>query len=311
MKQVKYLIAGGAGFLGSNLTRRLLSQQHSVIVIDNLSTGTLRNINEFQTNDHFQFMEHDVRNQIDLEVDGIFNLASPASPPMYQEKPVDTITTNFIGSLNLLKLATNLGIRILQASTSEIYGDPLENPQTESYWGNVNPVGIRSCYDEGKRAAETLFVDFSRQYGTDIRIARIFNTYGPGMTKNDGRVVSNFIIQAIEGRAITVYGDGSQTRSLCFVDDLITGLISLFEHNDIQTPINLGNPSPISMLGLAQEIIELAGSNSQIILKPLPSDDPKQREPDITCARSYLGWEPKVERLDGLRKTLEYFKSFS
>lgn len=308
---MKYLIAGGAGFLGSNLTRRLLSQQHSVIVIDNLSTGTVRNISEFQSNGNFQFIEHDVRNQISLEIDGIFNLASPASPPMYQEKPVETITTNFIGSLNLLTLATKLGIRVLQASTSEIYGDPLENPQTESYWGNVNPIGIRSCYDEGKRAAETLFVDFNRQYGTDIRIARIFNTYGPGMTKNDGRVVSNFIIQAIEGRDITVYGDGSQTRSLCFVDDLITGLISLFEHNDIQTPVNLGNPSPISMLGLAQEIIELSGSNSQIILEPLPSDDPKQREPDITCARNYLGWEPKVDRLDGLRKTLEYFKSFS
>ena len=304
---MRYLIAGGAGFLGSNLARRLLTQEHSVSVIDNLSTGKLQNLREFENNPNFKFYEHDVRTEMSLDVDGIFNLASPASPPMYQNNPVDTITTNFIGSLNLLNLATNLGIRIFQASTSEIYGDPLTNPQAESYWGNVNPIGIRSCYDEGKRAAETLFVDFNRQFGTDIRIARIFNTYGPGMAKDDGRVVSNFIMQAIEGRPITVYGEGTQTRSLCFVEDLISGLISLFEHPDVQTPVNLGNPKPISMLELAQEIIELSGSQSKIVFQPLPSDDPKQREPDISIASRLLGWEPKVSRLEGLGKTLEYF----
>ncbi len=308
---MRYLIAGGAGFLGANLARRLLAQKHSVTVIDNLSTGKIQNVKEFESNPYFQFLEHDVRNEMSFPVDGIFNLASPASPPMYQNRPVDTITTNFIGSLNLLKLATDQGVRILQASTSEIYGDPLKNPQTESYWGNVNPIGIRSCYDEGKRAAETLYVDFNRQFGTDIRIARIFNTYGPGMTKDDGRVVSNFVMQALEGRPISVYGDGSQTRSLCFVEDLITGLISLFEHPDVQSPVNLGNPNPISMLELAQEIIELAGSKSQINFEPLPSDDPKQREPDISKAKSLLGWEPRVSRLDGLQKTLEYFRNLT
>lgn len=306
---MRVLVTGGAGFLGSHLCRKLLSMQHEVICVDNLFTGSKANVLDLSQNPNFEFIRHDVTIPLYLEVDGIFNLACPASPVMYQKNPVQTLKTSVHGAINMLGLAKRVGARILQASTSEIYGDPTISPQEESYWGNVNPIGIRSCYDEGKRAAETLFSDYHRQYSTDTRIARIFNTYGPGMAIDDGRVVSNFIVQALNGEDMTVYGEGDQIRSLCYVSDLIDGLISLFLAPNLHTPINIGNPEPISMLELATEIKELTKSSSRIIFKPLPSDDPMTREPDITKAKELLAWEPQVNRTEGLERTVNYFKS--
>jgi UDP-glucuronate decarboxylase len=305
---MKILVTGGAGFLGSHLCEKLLTNGHEVVALDNLVTGSKSNIAHLLSNPKFEFMRHDVTFPVYLEVEGIFNLACPASPKKYQSDPVQTLKTSVHGAINLLGLAKRTKAKILQASTSEIYGDPKVSPQTETYWGNVNPIGIRSCYDEGKRAAETLFSDYHRQYNLDIRIARIFNTYGPKMSEDDGRVVSNFIVQALKNQEITIYGDGSQTRSFCYVDDLIEGLLSLFFSNKYLGPINLGNPKPISMKELAGEIIELTKSKSQIIYLPLPEDDPVERKPDINRAIQYLKWEPKIERLEGLSKTIEYFK---
>jgi UDP-glucuronate decarboxylase len=306
---VRILIAGGGGFLGSHLADRLLLEGHSIVVLDNFYTGYFNNIKHLIDNPRFELIHHDVTKPIQLEVDGIFNLACPASPIQYQKNPVQTLKTNVLGSINLLDLAKKLNIRILQASTSEVYGDPEVEFQSESYWGRVNPVGLRSCYDEGKRAAETLFTDFHRQYGLDIKIARIFNTYGPRMAKNDGRVVTNFIYQAIRNENITVYGQGLQTRSFCFVTDLIEGLLKLFFSNSVHTPINLGNPTPVTIHQLAIEIIEYTKSKSKIIFEPLPSDDPKDRCPDINKAQQILGWNPVVSREIGLKKTIQAITS--
>ena len=301
-------MTGGAGFVGSHLISKLLESSHEVISLDNYFTGSKTNFDSFRSHPNFEAIRQDVITPFSLEVDGIFNLACPASPVMYQKNPVQTLQTNVQGAINVLKLATELGIPVLQASTSEVYGNPNISPQPEEYWGNVNPIGIRSCYDEGKRAAETLFFDYHRQYGTKIRVARIFNTYGPRMAVNDGRVVSNFIVQALTGNPLTVYGDGSQTRSLCYVDDLVDGLIRLFSTELNPQPINLGNPAPVTMAELAQEIIGLTGSKSKIEYLPLPSDDPLMREPNIDKAKSLLGWEPKIERAKGLQMTIDYFK---
>ncbi|MEI6406011.1 MAG: UDP-glucuronic acid decarboxylase family protein [Actinomycetes bacterium] len=306
---MRILVTGGAGFLGSHLCHALLARGHHVICLDNFYTGSERNIETFRNDPHFELIEHDVTMPIDLQVDGIFNLACPASPIHYQRHPVQTLKTSIFGTINLLELAHKHGARILQASTSEVYGDPDISPQDESYWGNVNPVGIRSCYDEGKRAAETAIFDFHRQYGVDIRVARIFNTYGTRMAINDGRVVSNFIVQALKGDPLTIYGDGTQTRSFCYVDDLISGLIALFETEGLTGPVNIGNPQPITMLELAEEILALTGSRSEIVFMPLPSDDPKQRMPDTTLAFEKLQWSPTITRNEGLSKTVEYFKS--
>jgi UDP-glucuronate decarboxylase len=303
---MQILVAGGGGFLGSHLCDRLLKDGHYVIALDNFYTGRIENIAHLKSNANFELMRQDVTSKIDVEVDAIFNLACPASPIHYQKHPVQTIKTNIIGAINLLELAERTGARILQASTSEVYGDPEIDPQVEEYWGRVNPIGIRSCYDEGKRTAETLFSDFHRQYGVDVRIARIFNTFGPRMAKDDGRVVTNFIHQAIRGESITVYGTGNQTRSFCYVDDLIEGLIKLFWIEGLHSPINLGNPNPITMLQLAQEIISLTKSKSEIVFQELPLDDPKDRRPDIDKARTLLGWEPKVDRISGLERTISY-----
>ena len=301
------LVAGGAGFLGSNLCEHLLNMGHKVVAVDNLITGSQKNIDYLLQFKNFTFINHDIIEFRVFDVDGIFNLACPASPPMYQKDPVSTVKTNVIGSTNLLELARETNSRILQASTSEIYGDPKISPQTEDYWGNVNPIGLRSCYDEGKRTAETLFMDFHRQYGTDIRIARIFNTYGPRMAINDGRVVSNFIVQSLTNNNLTIYGNGDQVRSFCFVDDLIDGLIKLFFKDDCHQPLNLGNPDPISMEGLAKEIVKLTNSNSKISNMPLPSDDPVSRIPDISKAIDQLNWKPTINRSEGLEKTINYF----
>lgn len=306
---MRILVTGGAGFLGSHIVDRLITSNHSVLVADNLYTGQKKNIQQHLANPNFEFIRHDVTVPLIVEVDGIFNLACPASPVHYQRDPVQTLKTSVHGAINMLGLAKRTKSRILQSSTSEVYGDPQFSPQREDYWGNVNPLGIRACYDEGKRAAETLFTDYHRQYGVDIRIARIFNTYGPRMSSGDGRVVSNFIVQALRNEDITVYGDGSQTRSFCFVDDLIDGLIALFFSKANHEPINLGNPTPTSMLELAQEIIELTNSNSKVIFQPLPQDDPRMREPDISKAREILKWEPKVTRTEGLIKTIEYLSA--
>jgi UDP-glucuronate decarboxylase len=306
---MKILVTGAAGFLGSNLSQKLLNEGHKVVAVDNMITGNKKNIKKLQRNKNFKFIKHDVIKYKSFNVDGIFNLACPASPPLYQKNPIHTVKTNVIGASNLLELASKKKIRILQASTSEIYGDPKLSPQTEEYWGNVNPVGVRSCYDEGKRTAETLFMDFHRQNGVDIRIARIFNTYGPNMHINDGRVVSNFIVQAITNQNITIYGDGNQIRSFCFVDDLIDGLISLFFKEDLFNPINLGNPEPISMNNLASEIIKLTNSKSQITYMKLPNDDPVNRIPDISKAKLLLNWNPLIDRESGLLKTIEYFSN--
>ena len=306
---MQILVTGGAGFLGSHLCEKLLELGHKVVCVDNFYTGDADNVSHLRSNPHFELLRHDVTFPLYIEVDGIFNLACPASPIHYQRDPVQTFKTSVHGAINMLGLAKRTGARFLQASTSEIYGDPEVSPQSESYWGNVNPIGIRSCYDEGKRGAETLTFDYHRQYNTDIRVARIFNTFGPRMAINDGRVVSNFIVQALKDEPITIYGDGSQTRSFCYVDDLIEGILKLFFTEDIHTPINLGNPAPIPMTELANEVIELVGSKSKIVNLPLPSDDPKQREPDVSKAKKILGWEPKVARKEGLRRTIEYFSS--
>jgi len=306
---MRILVTGGAGFLGSHIVDRLLDAKHEVVVADNLYTGSKTNIAKHLSNPDFEFLRHDVTIPLVIEVDGIFNLACPASPVHYQRDPVQTLKTSVHGAINMLGLAKRTKSRILQSSTSEVYGDPEVSPQREDYWGHVNPLGIRACYDEGKRAAETLFSDYHRQYGVDIRIARIFNTYGPRMSVGDGRVVTNFIAQALRNEDITVYGDGSQTRSFCYVDDLVDGLISLFFSEGNHDPINLGNPVPTSMLDLAQEILTLTNSNSKIIFDPLPPDDPKKREPDITKAKQLLGWEPKMSRTDGLKKTIEHLAS--
>jgi len=306
---MKLLVTGGAGFLGSHLCERLLEIGHEVICVDNYYTGSNKNIDHLKNNSNFEIIRHDVTFPIYLEVDGIFNLACPASPVHYQKDPVQTLKTNIHGAINMLGLAKRTKARFLQASTSEIYGDPEVSPQDETYWGNVNPIGIRSCYDEGKRAAETLTFDYHRQYGIDIRVARIFNTYGPRMAINDGRVVSNFIVQALRNEPITIYGDGSQTRSFCYVDDLIDGMVKLFFTERIHEPINLGNPQPINMKLLANEIVQIVGGTSTIETKPLPQDDPKQREPDISKAIKLLNWIPSVDRSAGLAKTIDYFKT--
>lgn len=305
---MKILVTGGAGFLGSHLSEQLLLLGHEVICVDNFYTGSKKNVKHLLDQTNFEVIRHDVTFPLYLEVEGIFNLACPASPIQYQRNPVQTFKTNVHGAINILGLAKRTNARVLQASTSEVYGDPSVSPQPESYWGHVNPIGIRSCYDEGKRAAETLFFDYHRQYGLDIRVARIFNTFGPRMAINDGRVVSNFIVQALENRDLTVYGDGSQTRSFCYVDDLISGLISLFFSGDVHEPINLGNPEPINMGELAKEIIQKTNSKSQITFQSIPLDDPRRREPDIDKAKNILGWEPKISRSIGLDKTIDYFR---
>jgi UDP-glucuronate decarboxylase len=305
---MKILVTGGAGFLGSHLCEKLLNLGHEVICVDNFYTGSKQNIQNLLSNPKFELIRHDVTLPLFLEVEGIFNLACPASPVHYQRNPVQTLKTSVHGAINMLGLAKRTGARILQASTSEVYGDPAISPQPEEYWGNVNPIGIRSCYDEGKRAAETLFFDYKRQFEVDVRVARIFNTYGPRMAFDDGRVVSNFIIQALKNQDITVYGNGSQVRSLCYVDDLIEGLIRLFFREGVDGPINLGNPQPVTMFELAKEIIELTDSKSQIAFRELPSDDPKTREPNIAKAKELLEWEPHLPRIEGLLKTIAYFR---
>lgn len=306
---MKILITGAAGFLGSHLTKKLLAENHSVIGIDDLSTGSMANLEIFKENRKFQFIEHDVRSPIELRVEAIFNFACPASPIHYQSDPVKTIETNFLGIINMLHLARKHNSTLIQASTSEVYGDPEITPQTENYWGNVNPIGIRSCYDEGKRAAETLCMDYKRQFNVDTRIIRIFNTYGPNMAVGDGRVVSNFIVQALQNENITIYGDGSQSRSFCYVDDLIDGILSTYRASKkIETPINLGNPNEFKMTELANIVLEEIQSNSQIIYMSLPQDDPTQRCPDISKAKEFLSWEPKIQLREGIRSTAEYFK---
>jgi UDP-glucuronate decarboxylase len=305
---MKFLITGGAGFVGSHLSRRLLEMNHQVVVLDNFYTSCRQNLEEFSQNDSFELIEHDVIIPIELDVDAIFNLACPASPIHYQKYPVETIKTNVLGAINMLNLANKLRVPILQASTSEVYGDPNVNPQPESYWGNVNPIGLRACYDEGKRTAETLFFDHHRQYGLDIKVARIFNTYGPTMSIDDGRVVSNFINQALRSQDITIYGDGSQTRSFCYISDMVEGLIALMNTSSKVTgPINLGNPHEVSMLELAERILNLTGSDSQLVFKELPSDDPRKRKPDISLAQSILKWSPVTGLEDGLGFTIQDF----
>lgn len=305
----RILVTGGAGFLGSHLCSRLLAQGHEVICVDNFFTGNKRNIAHMLGNPYFEVMRHDVCFPLYVEVDEIYNLACPASPVHYQHDPVQTTKTSVIGAINMLGLAKRVGAKIFQASTSECYGDPTVHPQPESYWGNVNPIGYRSCYDEGKRCAETLFFDYYRQHELQIKVARIFNTYGPNMHPHDGRVVSNFIVQALRGDPITVYGDGCQTRSFCYVDDLISGFIALMGSDDeITGPVNLGNPGEFTIRELAEKVIGLTDSSSEIVEAPLPEDDPKQRQPDIALARSRLDWEPKVPLQAGLQPTIDYFR---
>jgi UDP-glucuronate decarboxylase len=305
----RVMVTGGAGFLGSHLCDRLLDAGHEVLCVDNLFTGTKQNIEHLRGHPNFEFMRHDVTFPLFVEVDEIYNLACPASPIHYQHDPVQTTKTSVHGAINMLGLAKRLGCKILQASTSEVYGDPSVHPQTEEYWGNVNPIGPRSCYDEGKRCAETLFFDYFRQHRLQIKVARIFNTYGPRMHPADGRVVSNFIMQALREEPITIYGDGSQTRSFCYVDDLIEGLMALMASpDDVTGPINLGNPTEFSMVELAREVIAITGSKSALTSAELPADDPRQRKPDIAKARSLLGWEPRVALEEGLRCTIAYFR---
>ena len=307
----KILVTGGAGFLGSHLCERLLTEGHDVLCVDNFYTGSKDNIKHLFANPHFELMRHDVTLPLYVEVDEIYNLASPASPTHYQFDPVQTTKTNVHGAINLLGLAKRLKAKILQASTSEVYGDPIIHPQIEEYWGNVNPIGLRSCYDEGKRCAETLFFDYWRQHQVNIKIARIFNTYGPRMTCNDGRVVSNFITQALRGDSITIYGNGTQTRSFCYVDDLIDGLIKMMNTPQKLTgPVNIGSQGELTILELALKIIELTNSKSQLIFAPLPEDDPVQRRPDITKAKVHLEWEPRTTLNDGLNSTIEYFCAY-
>lgn len=302
------LVTGGAGFIGSHLCEKLLEEKNHVICLDNFFTGSRKNIEHLLGNKEFELIRHDIIEPITLEVDQIYNLACPASPVHYQYNAIKTIKTNVIGVTNMLDLADKTKARILQASTSEVYGDPNVHPQPESYWGNVNPIGVRSCYDEGKRVAETLMMDFYRQHNLDIRIIRIFNTYGPRMAENDGRVVSNFIVQALKGEDITIYGDGSQTRSFCYVDDLVCGMVALMNTKDFMGPVNVGNDGEFTILELANIIIELANSSSKIVFKPLPSDDPYRRKPDLTLAKEKLNYEPKINIRDGLVKTIEYFE---
>lgn len=308
--QKRILITGAAGFLGSNLCEKLLNEGHYVIALDNLMTGSLTNLSEFMDNDNFEFIEHDVINPIDIKVDEIYNLACPASPPFYQKDPVYTTKISVFGAINMLDLARKYGAKILQASTSEVYGDPQVHPQPESYRGAVNPIGIRACYDEGKRCAESLFFDYHREYGVKIKVMRIFNTYGPRMNPDDGRVVSNFIVQALKGTDITMYGDGTQTRSFCYVDDNLNGMVALMNSKDSFTgPVNIGNPVEFTMLELAEKVIKLTGSKSKIIFQALPSDDPLQRKPVIDLAKNELNWEPTVFLEDGLEKSITYFKT--
>ena len=307
--RTRTLITGGAGFLGSHLCERLLNDGHDVICLDNFFTGTKDNVLHLLDNPHFELMRHDVTFPLYVEVDEIYNLACPASPIHYQHDPVQTTKTSVHGAINMLGLAKRTKAKIFQASTSEVYGDPEVHPQPESYWGKVNPIGPRSCYDEGKRCAETLFFDYRRQHGLNIKVARIFNTYGPRMHPNDGRVVSNFIVQALKGEPITLYGDGAQTRSFCYVDDLIEGFVRLMHMpDDFTGPVNLGNPGEFTMIELAETIKSLTGSKSELIHKPLPTDDPKQRQPDIALAREQLGWEPTVKLEEGLKPTIAYFE---
>ncbi len=304
----RILITGGGGFLGSHLCENLLSKGHEVICVDNFFTGSKQNVAHLMSNPDFEIIRHDVTFSLHVEVDEIYNLACPASPVYYQFNPVQTVKTSVHGAINMLGLAKRLKAKILQASTSEIYGDPIVHPQTEDYWGNVNPIGPRSCYDEGKRCAETLFFDYNRQYDLKVKVARIFNTYGPRMQPDDGRVVSNFVVQAIQGKDITVYGDGSQTRSFCFVDDMVDGLIKLMNSRDeFVGPVNLGNPNEFTVKYLAEKVIKLSGSSSKIVFQPLPQDDPKQRQPDIALARKAIGWSPEIELTDGLKHTIDYF----
>ncbi len=304
------LITGGAGFLGSHLCDRLIERGNDVLCLDNFFTGSKENIIHLLANPRFELIRHDIINPIFLEVDQIYNLASPASPVHYQYNPIKTIKTNVMGTINSLGLAKRLNAKILQASTSEVYGDPDVHPQKEEYWGRVNPIGPRSCYDEGKRAAECLMMDYHRQNNVKVKIARIFNTYGPRMALNDGRVVSNFIIQALKGDDITVYGDGSQTRSFCYVDDMIAGLIKMMDSADgFLGPVNLGNPEEFSILDLAETIIDMTGNRSKIVFKPLPQDDPMQRKPDISLARKTLGWQPQISLGEGLERTIAYFRA--
>ena len=303
------LITGGAGFLGSHLCDRLINDGHNLLCVDNFITGSKNNIAHLMPNPNFELMQHDVTFPLYVEVDQIFNLACPASPVHYQYDPVKTTKTSVYGAINMLGLAKRKKARILQASTSEVYGDPLIHPQPESYWGHVNTIGPRSCYDEGKRCAETLFFDYHRQHNLDIKVVRIFNTYGPRMHPNDGRVVSNFIVQALNGENITIYGDGSQTRSFCYVDDLIEGFMRMMDTEAGFTgPINLGNPNEFSMLELAEKVLKLVGGSSKLVFHPLPTDDPKQRQPDITLAKNNLAWEPRVRLDDGLKETISYFR---
>jgi UDP-glucuronate decarboxylase len=306
---MRVLVTGGAGFIGSHLCERLLKEGHDVICLDNFFTGSKDNIIHLMDSHRFELVRHDIVEPILLEVDRIFNLACPASPVHYQYNPVKTVKTSVMGAINMLGLAKRVRARILQASTSEVYGDPQVHPQQEQYWGNVNPIGIRSCYDEGKRVAETLMMDYHRQNNVDVKIVRIFNTYGPRMAENDGRVVSNFILQALRGEGITVYGDGSQTRSFCYVDDLVEGLLRMMETDGFTGPVNLGNPVENTILEFAQKIAALTGSSSAVTFAPLPQDDPKQRQPDISLARERLCWEPKVPLKEGLSRTIDYFAS--
>jgi UDP-glucuronate decarboxylase len=304
---MRILVTGGAGFIGSHLCERLLGDGHEVLCLDNFFTGAKRNIIHLMDYTGFEVIRHDITQPILLEVERIYNLACPASPIHYQYNPVKTIKTSVLGAIHMLGLAKRVKARVLQASTSEVYGDPQVHPQKEDYWGNVNPIGIRSCYDEGKRVAETLMMDYHRQNAVDIRIVRIFNTYGPRMAENDGRVVSNFIVQSLAGEDLTVYGEGSQTRSFCYVDDLVEGMIRMMECDGFIGPVNLGNPAETSILEFARHIIALTGSGTSVVFKPLPADDPKQRQPDIAGARDKLGWEPHVDIETGLKKTIEYF----
>ena len=308
MKRI--LVSGGAGFIGSHLCTRLVNEGHDVICLDNFFTGSKDNIKHLMGNHHFEVVRHDVTYPYSAEVDEIYNLACPASPIHYQHDPIQTAKTSVMGAINMLGLAMRLDAKILQASTSEVYGDPIIHPQPESYWGNVNPVGYRSCYDEGKRCAETLFMDYYRQNQTRIKIIRIFNTYGPRMLPNDGRVVSNFIIQALNNEDITIYGDGKQTRSFQYIDDLIEGMVRMMDtEDDFTGPINIGNPNEFPVLELAERVIRMTGSTSKIVFKPLPTDDLKQRQPDIKLAKEKLGWQPTVELEDGLKRMIEYFKN--
>jgi UDP-glucuronate decarboxylase len=306
----RILITGGAGFIGSHLCKRLLDGGHHVICADNFFTGSERNLAALQSDKNFELLQHDVTEPLDIQADQIYNLACPASPPHYQFDPIKTIKTSILGAINLLELAKKLDVRILQASTSEVYGDPEVHPQPESYWGKVNPIGIRSCYDEGKRAAETLFFDYHRQSKVDIRVVRIFNTYGPNMDPKDGRVVSNFIVQALKDEDITIYGDGSQTRSFQYIDDLVEGMVRMMDNQEGFTgPVNLGNPDEFTIKQLAEKVIGMVpDTKSKIVYKDLPQDDPQQRQPDISLAKEKLGWEPKIKLEDGLKDTISYFR---